>query len=189
MSSSLTSLTIALARHANTTKAAEGQHDNTRVLTDKGREQSAILKQKLARHDFDIVFASSSARTRETAEIAFGRTEIVLLDELYLPSIAADYEACDAQFSDLGYKPPVAYLTDPRYQGWLHRQSVLAAGKIMEAVIKRGASKIGIVGHAVCANGVAACLDFRFADDLLHTISLGEAGCCLIGDEGLTVLN
>jgi len=189
MSKPLGSLNITLIRHANTTKAAAGQHDNTRILTDKGLEQSEALKRKLEGYDFDIVFASSSTRTQQTATVAFGEREIILLDELYLPSIGSDYEACDVQFNDLGYKPPVAYFEDPRYQGWLHRYSLAAAAKIMDEVIKREASSIGVVSHAVCGNGVAACLDPRYADALLNQISLNEAGCCMLGDNGLTILN
>ena len=61
---------LMLLRHAKTEKAAPGQSDRERVLTDRGRKDAPKIGAYLIRHGLmpDRVVVSSARRTRETWE-------------------------------------------------------------------------------------------------------------------------
>jgi phosphohistidine phosphatase len=59
---------LLLLRHAKAERVQSGEKDHERVLTDRGRADSARLGTYLARHKLvpDLALVSTSARTRET---------------------------------------------------------------------------------------------------------------------------
>jgi len=74
---------LTIVRHAKAEKAAPGQSDFDRTLSDRGRRQCEQLR-KLASHAGELglygpttALVSSSARTRETFRLAFDDTPFV----------------------------------------------------------------------------------------------------------------
>ena len=61
-----------LARHGATAWSASGKHTGTTdvPLSDQGRRQAALLRDRLAAYDFALVLTSPLSRARETCELA-----------------------------------------------------------------------------------------------------------------------
>jgi phosphohistidine phosphatase len=75
-----------LLRHAKTERARPGERDHERILAPRGRRDAPKLGAYIVRHAFmpDLVLVSSSARTRQTWELAataFEDTPPVKFDE------------------------------------------------------------------------------------------------------------
>ncbi|MDO9408096.1 histidine phosphatase family protein [Patulibacter sp.] len=79
-----TSVRLWLVRHGETEWARDGRHTGrTDVpLTDRGREQAAALRERLASERFVAVRCSPLSRARETLEIAVPGTRPTLDDDL-----------------------------------------------------------------------------------------------------------
>lgn len=64
-----------LIRHGQTNwnaeRRAQGQSDS--ILTELGEQQAREVGERLAHIEFDHIYCSSSVRTRQTAELAFGQ--------------------------------------------------------------------------------------------------------------------
>jgi probable phosphoglycerate mutase len=78
-----------LIRHGQTNwnheRRAQGQSDS--ILTELGISQAQDLGQRIISHEYDAIFCSSSLRTRQTAEHAFGNRPEVLANITYLDSL------------------------------------------------------------------------------------------------------
>lgn len=59
---------LLLLRHAKTERAAPGQHDRDRRLTERGRDDATIIGAYVVRHHFipDLVLVSPAVRAEET---------------------------------------------------------------------------------------------------------------------------
>lgn len=80
---------VLICRHAKTKKIGPGEADRDRELTKRGKADARAVAEELSRRGFhpEIVLASDSTRTRETAKIMLrhlsGRPETFYLRELY----------------------------------------------------------------------------------------------------------
>lgn len=70
--------TLILMRHAKAVKGGEAPSDEARQLAPRGRRDAAAAGEALAAEGLvpDVALISTSARTRETAEIALGDLQI-----------------------------------------------------------------------------------------------------------------
>jgi phosphohistidine phosphatase len=81
---------LLLLRHAKAVPGGHGIDDHARELAERGRSDAPAIGRYVQKHDFvpELVLCSTSARTVETAQLAFGefrkRPELALLEALYL---------------------------------------------------------------------------------------------------------
>lgn len=82
-----------LVRHGETEWSRTGQHTGRTdiPLTETGREQALVLREKLAGHEFALVLSSPLERARETARLA-GFGNVVQIDPSLREWDYGDYE-------------------------------------------------------------------------------------------------
>lgn len=132
-----------LIRHGN---AEDGEPDETRHLTEKGREQATGCRKKMEPISFDLVISSSAERARETATILSGSKSIIFLDELYYSPNEADYDAMEALIDQLGCATLQAYYDKDK--SLMERYGNSTNRTIRQLVRKHKAKDVLIVGHA-----------------------------------------
>jgi phosphohistidine phosphatase len=76
---------LILLRHAEATPAASGSDDAARPLTPHGEQEARAAGEWLTSHGihFDRVLCSPSVRTRQTAALALGLSNVELAQEIY----------------------------------------------------------------------------------------------------------
>jgi phosphohistidine phosphatase len=76
---------LILLRHAEATPAAGGSDDAARPLTPHGEQEARAAGEWLTSHGihFDRVLCSPSVRTRQTAALALGLSNVELAQEIY----------------------------------------------------------------------------------------------------------
>jgi broad specificity phosphatase PhoE len=84
---------IYLVRHGETEWAATGKHTSTTdvPLLDSGRRDAELLRERLERHDFELVLTSPRQRARVTAELA-GLGDRLEVDEDLVEVDYGEYE-------------------------------------------------------------------------------------------------
>jgi len=98
-------------RHANAPKM-EGQPDETRKLSEEGREKARKCGTELGKPNADLVLAPPCLRHRETAILVTGpenRAPTIIVPELFTPS-GPDEKILNAAFNRFGYEPLGSYL-------------------------------------------------------------------------------
>lgn len=93
---------ITILRHGNAAKAAEGQADSTRALTEKGARQAKALGQALEGYEMDFVLSSPYLRAEDTVNIVTGVIPITL-DILGIDENPEN--PLNVMFKDLAYSP------------------------------------------------------------------------------------
>lgn len=81
---------LLLLRHAKAVPGGHGIDDHARELSERGRDDAPSMGRYMEKHEFvpELVLSSTSARTIETAQLAFAgfrkQPEVQLLEALYL---------------------------------------------------------------------------------------------------------
>jgi broad specificity phosphatase PhoE len=169
---------ITFIRHGNTNKA---ENDLDRQLTKLGIQQAQERRQALLNPKFDLVFSSIADRARDTAAIIAGikASEVILLEELYLPKNPVDKKAIDDMFAALGYSPLRAY-RDADVTGALIRYGMNGAMAIFSAIFTEETKNnifvdnVLVVGSAVLTNAIVSAVASGDTDLILDA-ALGEA--------------
>lgn len=143
---------IRFARHGHTLKAAR---DEDRELSEKGKEQAAMLGKAWAAEGFqpDLVLASAAMRAVETALIA---TDIApeACAELYFGADPAWRKPIDEASAKLGYAPLAAYLASEGERA-IRAYAKAAVAHILDLVYQRpNTSKVAVFGHAVLLQAI-----------------------------------
>jgi hypothetical protein len=156
-------------------------NDLDRQLTEIGFRQAKERRQALLNPKFDLVLSSIADRARDTAAIIAGikASEVILLDELYLPKNSADKKAIDDMFATLGYSPLRVY-RKADVTGALLRYGRNGAMAIFSAIFTEETKSnifvdnILVVGSAVLTNTIVS--EVAGGDtDLILDAALGEA--------------
>lgn len=139
-------VTLYLFRHGQTEWAATGQHTGRTdiPLTEKGREQAALLRDVVARVQFSAVLVSPLLRARETAEIAGFGDHIQIADDLH----EVDYGAYE------GLTTKQIRETVPGWTVWTHPlpngETIQQAAARCQCVIDKAhtsGGKVALVAH------------------------------------------
>lgn len=165
--------TITFVRHA---KADPAKIDSQRMLSEKGREQAAALREKLGAPVFDLVLASSAQRTMSTAAIVAGCEEgqVFPVDLMYPDPEKPEGKPLDKLFNELGYAPLTTYFT--HLGGYLVRQHGKEVWKLLQGMIG-DAENVLVVGHAVLLPA-AAFIGTEWRESIAYLISELNMGEC-----------
>ena len=166
----MTTQRIHLIRHGQTdwNRAKRVQGHAESQLTELGREQAAAVGERFARNPVEQVWVSSSQRTRQTAEIIFGKQGQPMeycdqLKEIYLGLWEGKYqteirESHAEQFEHFWNRPHLFQLEDGAET---FEQVQQRAMKRFHELCQTGAREIAIVSHGVWIKTVLCALEPR----------------------------
>lgn len=189
----LRNIQILLVRHGQAKVVNEGDPEESRVLTQTGREQAKNLARRLGENfDVDHVITSGLIRTRQTAEEIVGAPGVKTaeLGALYqLPDEEARQQ-CLQMFLELKYSPLGTYLAHEHGQT-VRRFGEVGARALIDEIIDSGNNdqhrKVMVVGHAVLLPAIlmSLCPETRLAESML-SINLAEcqAVSVILGEDG-----
>lgn len=166
-----------LLRHGETDwnreRRAQGQQESR--LTEQGRQQAHELGLRLADQHLDHIYCSSSLRTRETAELAFGSRQINIeycdrLREIQMGSwegrLYDDIRREEQAQFDAFWHTPDTFLVDgaETFKELQHR----AATRVQEILDSSGHQHIAIVSHGAWIKSLLCAVEQRPLNQLWH---------------------
>lgn len=168
---------IYLLRHGQTDwnreRRAQGQQESR--LTDLGRQQARELGQRLTEQPLDSIYCSSSVRTRETAELAFGarHMDILYCDKLREIRMGAwegrlydDIRNEDQVQFDAFWQSPDKFSVDGA-ETFLELQQ-RAISRVEEILMNSGHQHIAIVSHGAWIKSLLCAIEQRPLNQLWH---------------------
>lgn len=164
-----------LIRHGQTNwneeRRAQGQSDSR--LTELGEQQARELGEKLDAIEFDRIYCSSSLRTRQTAELAFGHKnkDIEYLDslrEIFLgPWEGRLYDEIEVEYGDSFHH----FWNEPHKFAVAGAESFYdlqarAMGALNGIVSNNSHQRVAIVSHGALIKSVLAHIEAMPMEDL-----------------------
>lgn len=165
---------LVVLRHA---KAEQGPDDALRPLSALGVEQARKRRRALGDPRFDIIAASSAARTISTAALVSEVVEssVIKFDALYSDTTSEQGRVLDALFEKLLYAPCSAYYAQEG--GEVVREHGVAAWAVVRDLLTKTIIRsMLVVGHAVLLPAMAqvACIGKPVLVEQLGELNLGE---------------
>jgi probable phosphoglycerate mutase len=177
-----------LLRHGETDwnreRRAQGQQESR--LTDEGRQQARDLGKRLATQPLDLIYCSSSLRTRETADLAFADREMPIqycdkLREIRMGDwegrLYDDIRTQDAVQFDAFWHSPEDFLVNgaETFTELQHR----AVSRVQEILNESEHSHIAIVSHGAWIKAFLCAIEARPLNQLwlpprMHNCSLSK---------------
>lgn len=161
---------IHLIRHGETNwnreRRAQGQKES--VLTETGRQQALQLGQRLADLPLDAIYVSSSQRTKQTAELAFGNRGLPvehcdLLREIHMGpwegQLYADIQSTEPeQFHAFWHAPEQFSLAGAETFSQIQQRALQRYRQILASST---AEHIAIVSHGIWIKSLLCALEPR----------------------------
>ena len=161
---------VHLIRHGETNwnreRRAQGQLES--VLTETGRQQALQLKQRMAELPLDAIYASTSQRTRQTAELAFADRGLEvehceLLREIHMGSwegqLYDDIKRTEPeQFHAFWHAPEQFSLSGAETFAQIQQRALQRFRHILDS---SDAGNIAIVSHGIWIKSLLCALESR----------------------------
>ena len=175
----MTEPAVVVVRHAETAWSRSGQHTSRTELdlTPEGERQAAGIGAALAGTHFDLVLCSPRLRARRTAELA--GLEPIQIDDDLAEWDYGDFEGLTT--SEIQERYPGWSVWDGPWPGGETAAEVVArADRVVDGLLRSGATRIAVVGHGHFSRVLAARWlgqDLAVASRLLlDTASWSELG-------------
>jgi len=164
---------ITLLRHGSVQKTFGDNRKH--VLSDEGRRQACVCREKLSNPHFDCVLHSPLERTRETARIVAGLEEdeaTTVIHPLFYDGTHPGAGTMDAAFRRLHHASLSAYYQLPNVRKHMEALALDAFELLNIEINCRNAKEVLVVGHCVLL--LALCAVIVDDDEPFMSRVLGE---------------